>query len=154
MNIKMKKTIRVEMDAISENEGFARTVIAAFLVKLDPTLEELNDVKTAVSEAVTNAIIHGYQEKGGKIIIEATLDQQRLIVEIKDMGVGIEDIQKAMQPLYTTKPEGERSGLGFAFMEAFMDEVKVESIPGQGTTVHMEKDIGVQAKVGQILWTV
>ena len=112
----MKKTIRVEMDAISENEGFARTIIAAFLLKLDPTLEELNDVKTAVSEAVTNAIVHGYEEKGGIILLEATLENQRLSVEIKDNGVGIEDIPRAMQPLFTTKPEGERSGLGFAFV--------------------------------------
>lgn len=150
----MKKTIRVEMDAISENEGFARTVIAAFLLKLDPTLEELNDVKTAVSEAVTNAIVHGYEEKGGIILLEATLENQRLSVEIKDNGVGIEDIPRAMQPLFTTKPEGERSGLGFAFMEAFMDEVKVESTLGNGTTVHMEKEIGVSEKVGKLLWTV
>ena len=150
----MKKTIRVEMDAIPENEGFARTIIAAFILKLDPTLEELNDVKTAVSEAVTNAIVHGYEEKGGTIWLEAALENQRLYVDIKDNGVGIEDISKAMQPLYTTKPEGERSGLGFAFMEAFMDEVKVESTLGNGTTVHMEKDIGVQEKVGKLLWTV
>lgn len=150
----MKKTIRVEMDAISENEGFARTIIAAFLLKLDPTLEELNDVKTAVSEAVTNAIVHGYEEKGGIILLEATLENQRLSVEIKDNGVGIEDIPRAMQPLFTTKPEGERSGLGFAFMEAFMDEVKVESTLGNGTTVHMEKEIGVSEKVGKLLWTV
>ena len=150
----MKKTIRVEMDAISENEGFARTIIAAFLLKLDPTFEELNDVKTAVSEAVTNAIVHGYEEKGGIILLEATLENQRLSVEIKDNGVGIEDIPRAMQPLFTTKPEGERSGLGFAFMEAFMDEVKVESTLGNGTTVHMEKEIGVSEKVGKLLWTV
>ena len=150
----MKKTIRVEMDAISENEGFARTIIAAFLLKLDPTLEELNDVKTAVSEAVTNAIVHGYEEKGGIILLEATLENQRLSVEIKDNGVGIEDIPRAMQPLFTTKPEGERSGLGFAFMEAFMDEVKVESTLGNGTTVHMAKEIGVSEKVGKLLWTV
>ena len=150
----MKKTIRVEMDAISENEGFARTIIAAFLLKLDPTLEELNDVKTAVSEAVTNAIVHGYEEKGGIILLEATLENQRLSVEIEDTGVGIEDIPRAMQPLFTTKPEGERSGLGFAFMEAFMDEVKVESTLGNGTTVHMEKEIGVSEKVGKLLWTV
>ncbi len=135
----MKEEMKLEFDAISENEGLARVVIAAFLTRLDPTLEQLQDVKTAVSEAVTNAVIHGYEEKGGKIRMSAALEKGELKLTIEDEGVGIEDISKAMQPLFTTKPEGERSGMGFSFMEAFMDKVEVESSPGNGTTVHMWK---------------
>lgn len=135
----MKEEMKFEFDAISENEGLARVVIAAFLTRLDPTLEQLQDVKTAVSEAVTNAVIHGYEEKGGKIQMLATLEQGQLKLTIADKGVGIENIEQAMQPLFTTKPEGERSGMGFSFMEAFMDKVEVESSPGNGTTVHMWK---------------
>ncbi len=135
----MKEEMKLEFDAISENEGLARVVIAAFLTRLDPTLEQLQDVKTAVSEAVTNAVIHGYEEKGGMIRMSAVLEKGELKLTIEDDGVGIEDISKAMQPLFTTKPEGERSGMGFSFMEAFMDKVEVESSPGNGTTVHMWK---------------
>lgn len=135
----MKKEMKLEFDAISENEGLARVVIAAFLTRLDPTLEQLQDVKTAVSEAVTNAVIHGYGEGGGKIRMLAVLEGGELRVTIEDDGVGIEDVSKAMQPLFTTKPEGERSGMGFSFMEAFMDRVEVASSPGNGTTVHMWK---------------
>lgn len=135
----MKEEIRFEFDAISENEGLARVVIAAFLTRLDPTLEQLQDVKTAVSEAVTNAVIHGYEEKGGKIRMLASLERGELKLTIEDDGIGIEDISQAMQPLFTTRPEGERSGMGFSFMEAFMDRVEVESSPGNGTTVHMWK---------------
>lgn len=135
----MKEEMKLEFDAISENEGLARVVAAAFLTRLDPTLEQLQDVKTAVSEAVTNAVIHGYEEKGGKIRMLAILEEGQLKISIEDDGVGIEDISKAMQPLFTTKPEGERSGMGFSFMEAFMDRVEVESSPGNGTTVHMWK---------------
>ena len=135
----MKEEMKLEFDAISENEGLARVVVAAFLTRLDPTLEQLQDVKTAVSEAVTNAVIHGYEEKGGKIRMLAILEKGELKISIEDDGVGIEDISKAMQPLFTTKPEGERSGMGFSFMEAFMDRVEVESSPGNGTTVHMWK---------------
>lgn len=135
----MRKEIKLEFDAISENEGLARVVIAAFMTQIDPTLEELQDVKTAVSEAVTNAIVHGYEEKGGKIILQASLDNGLLEVEVTDTGVGIENITRAMQPLFTTKPDSERSGMGFAFMEAFMDKVEVKSKIGEGTTVHMWK---------------
>lgn len=138
MNLE-KKEIRLEFDAISENEALARVVIAAFLTQLDPTLEELQDVKTAVSEAVTNAIIHAYQEKGGKIVMSAALTDDELEVRIEDFGIGIENIQKAMEPLYTTSPETERAGMGFAFMEAFMDKLKVESVVGVGTKVCMRK---------------
>lgn len=135
----MKEEMKFEFDAISENESLARVVIAAFLTRLDPTLEQLQDVKTAVSEAVTNAIIHGYEEKGGKIRMRAVLERGELMLTIEDDGVGIEDISQARQPLFTTKPEGERSGMGFSFMEAFMDKVEVESSPGNGTRVHMWK---------------
>ena len=135
----MKEEMKLEFDAISENEGLARVVIAAFLTRLDPTLEQLQDVKTAVSEAVTNAVIHGYEEKGGKIQMTATLENGQLSLSISDKGIGIENVPEAMQPLFTTKPEGERSGMGFSFMEAFMDRVEVESSPGNGTIVHMWK---------------
>lgn len=135
----MKEEMKLEFDAISENEGLARVVVAAFLTRLDPTLEQLQDVKTAVSEAVTNAVIHGYEEKGGKIQMTATLENGQLSLSIADKGIGIENVPEAMQPLFTTKPEGERSGMGFSFMEAFMDRVEVESSPGNGTVVHMWK---------------
>ena len=128
-------------DSRSENESLARTVIAAFIARLDPTIEELADVKTAVSEAVTNAIIHGYEGREGKITIHSRLEGNTVWIEILDEGVGISDITKAMEPLYTTKPEMERSGMGFAFMEAFMDELEVVSEPGNGTAVKMKKKI-------------
>lgn len=137
----MKNEMRLIMEAISENEGLARVATAAFLANLHPTLEELEDVKTAVSEAVTNAIIHGLPEDN-KVYITCTSDKNIFSVTIEDKGVGMENVEKAMEPLFTTKPEQERSGMGFAFMEAFMDELKVTSVPGQGTVVFMEKAIG------------
>lgn len=138
----MEKTeITFEFDSSSENESLARTVVAAFLARLDPTLEELADVKTAVSEAVTNAIIHGYEGKQGKIRIHSWIEDTTIGIEIQDWGVGIPDIEKAMEPLYTTRPEMERSGMGFAFMEAFMDELRVDSRLEQGTTIIMKKKI-------------
>lgn len=148
----MKKEIRLEFDAISENEGLARVVIAAFLTQTDPTLEELQDVKTAVSEAVTNAIVHGYEEHGGRIVMEAYLENGILQVSITDKGIGIEDVSRAMQPLYTTKPDCERSGMGFAFMEAFMDKVEVESTPGEGTSVHMWKAFKGAVLIQAAVW--
>lgn len=138
---------------LSENEGFARVAVAAFMTELDPTLEEVEDVKTAVSEAVTNSIIHGYEgtkteEPDPKneqwVLIEAYLAKSMIHIRVEDKGVGIEDVEKAMEPLFTTKPELERSGMGFAFMEAFMDELYVESGPGKGTVVYMSKQIGGQ----------
>ncbi len=138
----MEKTeITFEFDSSSENESLARTVVAAFLARLDPTLEELADVKTAVSEAVTNAIIHGYEGKQGKIRIHSWIEDTTIGIEVQDWGVGIPDIEKAMEPLYTTRPEMERSGMGFAFMEAFMDELRVDSRLSQGTTIVMKKKI-------------
>lgn len=136
-------------DSSSANESFARVAVAAFMTRLNPTLEEVSDVKTAVSEAVTNAIIHGYGQKEGKIHIHCRVEEKVLYIEIADQGVGIEDVKQAMEPLYTTKPELDRSGMGFAFMEAFMDEIWVDSEPGKGTVVKMKKTIGEGLKT----WT-
>ena len=133
---------RLEIESLSKNEEFARIVTAVFLSRLDPTLEELDDVKTAVSEAVTNAEIHGYQKLNGLITLEATIDGPLFEITISDNGKGISDVKKAMEPMYTTDQSGERSGMGFYFMEAFMDEVTVESTPEQGTKVRMKKKIG------------
>ena len=138
--------MRLEFAAVSDNESFARMVVAAFIAPLNPTLEELSDVKTAVSEAVTNAIIHGYGNRGcitERVMMNCELKGDVLEVEVIDRGVGIEDVDRAMQPLFTTRPEWERSGMGFAFMEAFMDDLEVLSEPGQGTLVRMYKKIGL-----------
>lgn len=136
-------------DSKSINEGFARVAVAAFLTQLNPTLEEVSDVKTAVSEAVTNAIIHGYENESDSIWIRSYIEGQIFYIEIEDKGKGIEDVEKAMEPLFTTRPEADRSGMGFSFMEAFMDELRVESEPGKGTVVKMQKIIGK----GRELWT-
>ncbi len=139
--------MKLELKAISENESFARMVIAAFTASLNPTLEELGDVKTAVSEAVTNAIIHGYEgNRQGVIRMHGYIKGKILHIVIEDDGVGIPDIARAMTPLYTSKPELERSGMGFSFMEAFMDELTVESEAGAGTKVMMKKIIGLENK--------
>lgn len=123
------------------NESLARVAVAAFSTQLNPTLEEVADLKTAVSEAVTNCIIHGYEGEIHKIWLTCRLKGQELFVDVKDEGVGIPDVKKAMEPLYTMKPEKDRSGMGFTFMEAFMDEISVESKVGEGTVVHMKKAI-------------
>lgn len=137
----------LEIPAKSENESFVRVVVAAFAARLDPNLEELNEIKTAVSEAVTNSILHAYEGKEGTITIKASIeDQHYLYIEIRDEGRGIEDIEKAREPLYTDKPEMERSGMGFTIMENFMDRVSVESSPGKGTTVKMTKSISRAAE--------
>ena len=128
-------------DSRPVNEGLARVAAASFSTQLNPTLEEVADVKTAVSEAVTNCIIHGYEGKVHKIRMDLRLRGRELFVDITDHGTGIADVKKAMEPLYTTKPEKDRSGMGFTFMEAFMDEVTVESKVGEGTSVHMKKTI-------------
>lgn len=145
-----KNEMELIFDSRSINEAFARVSVAAFLTQLNPTLEEVADVKTAISEAVTNAIIHGYEKCLGKIRIRCQLMEQTLYIEVEDEGRGIEDISKAMEPLFTTKPEMERSGMGFSFMEAFMDEIAVESTIGKGTIVKMQKTIGK----GRKLWTI
>ena len=139
-----RNEMELVFDSRSVNEGFARVAVAAFLTQLNPTLEEVSDVKTAVSEAVTNAIIHGYEKEIQKIYIRCRLTEDTLYIEVEDKGKGIEDIPKAMEPFFTTKPELERSGMGFAFMEAFMDSVEVESAPGVGTKVTMKKSIGAE----------
>lgn len=141
----------VRFDAKSVNEGFARMVVAAFMMDLNPTLEEIADVKTAVSEAVTNAIVHGYQQMEGQVKVEGQVEMEcayekednrkEIHICISDKGVGIENIDMAMQPFYTSKPDMERSGMGFAFMEAFMDKLEVESRIGEGTSVKMSKII-------------
>lgn len=154
----MKNEMEVTFDAVSSNEGLARVAVAAFISCLNPTLEELADVKTAVSEAVTNAIIHGYgnlfgysrhgevrpacgEIHQGKVRLFCRLDQGILEVTVEDQGKGMEDVEKAMEPLYTTRPELDRSGMGFSFMEAFMDDLEVESSPGVGTVVRMKKKL-------------
>jgi stage II sporulation protein AB (anti-sigma F factor) len=131
--------MKLEFDSLASNESFARVVVASFLSRLNPTMEEISDIKTAISEAVTNAIIHGYQNEVHKIVIEAGIEKNIATVRVQDFGVGIEDIQKAMEPLYTTRGDLERSGMGFVFMEAFMDSVRVISKPGHGTRVLLEK---------------
>ena len=133
----------LEFDSKSINEGFARMVVAGFVAQLDPTIEEVNDVKTAVSEAVTNSIIHGYKDKIGKIKIKCKIKNNEVFIEIHDKGDGISDIKQAMEPLYTTRPEIERSGMGFSFMQAFMDDLIVKSQVGQGTIIKMKKVINI-----------
>ena len=140
----MKNEMWVEFDAKSVNEVFARVTVAAFLTQLDPTLDEISDVKTAVSEAVTNAIIHGYEKEEGKVRLSCALDGDTAVITVEDQGTGMEDVRKAMEPFYTTKPELERSGMGFSFMEAFMDEIQVESEIGIGTRVTLKKKIGAK----------
>lgn len=132
--------MKLNFPSKSFNESFARVAISAFASQLDPTVDELTDIKTAISEAVTNCIVHGYADKIGKVYIFAGLtDKGVLRVRVKDMGVGIPDISKAMEPMYTSVTNGERAGLGFAVMQMFMDKVSVRSNPGKGTTVYMEK---------------
>lgn len=134
--------MRLTFQAKSCNEALARMTVAAFLTPLNPTLEELADTKTAVSEAVTNAIIHGYGEEGGTVELWCARKEKEVWFHVKDTGKGIPDIAAAMEPMYTTKPEMERSGMGFSFMEAFTDELSVESALGEGTVVKMKKIIG------------
>ncbi len=137
-----KEWMKLQIESRSENEEFARVTVAVFMSRMDPTLEEINDVKTAVSEAVTNCVIHGYGNGEGIIYIETGIEEDELSVWIRDEGRGIDNIEKAMEPMYTSDTSGERSGMGFSFMEAFMDRVEVESEPGRGTMVKMKKKIG------------
>ena len=141
MDEKKTNKMKLEVESKSSNEAFARIAVAAFASQLDLTLEELADIKTAVSEAVTNAIIHGYENAEGIIKIETKLYNNSIEIEISDSGVGIENIDVAKEPLYTTRPELERSGMGFVIMENFMDELKVESVLGIGTKITMKKTI-------------
>lgn len=145
----MKNTNEMEIifDSRSANERFARVAVAAFLTQLNPTVEEVSDVKTAVSEAVTNAIIHGYDNELQKISVKCQIKGNVFVVIVKDDGVGISDVEQAMLPMFTTKPDQDRSGMGFSFMEVFMDKIEVQSSLGEGTTVRMEKTIGKGRKV-------
>ena len=139
--MKVTNSMRTIVDSRSVNEGFARVTVSTFASQLDPTVEELSDIKTAVSEAVTNCIVHAYREKSGKIYISTDiLDDSIVRIKIRDRGCGIDDIQQAMEPLYSSLG-GERAGLGFAVMESFMDKIKVHSTPGKGTTVTLQKKI-------------
>ena len=138
----MMNCMEIKFASKSENESFARTVIAAFIANLDPTLEEMADVKTAVSEAVTNSIVHGYEDKSGYVFMDCRVEENKVKIIVKDNGKGIEDVKQAMEPLFTTNTDGERSGMGFTVMETFMDTVEVESIVGVGTKVTMTKEIG------------
>ena len=133
--------MRLVFDGISENESFARMAVAAFAVQLNPTMNELADIKTAVSEGVTNAIVHGYEGKGGDVEIRADITGNLLHIEIIDEGVGIENIALAMEPFYTTRADEERSGMGFSVMESFMDKLDVASAPGEGKRLTMLKRI-------------
>ncbi len=140
--IEMERYMEVRFESCSDNESFARVAVAAFLARLDPTIEEIDDVKTAVSEAVTNSVIHGYAGTIGEITIRVELSGKEVTVVVKDEGCGIADVTRAMEPFYTGMKGSERSGMGFSFMEAFMDELAVESEVGKGTTVMMKKRIG------------
>ena len=136
--------MKLEFVSVPENEGFARVAVSAFAVQLNPTLDVLADIKTAVSEAVTNAIVHGYGERKGVVTVSAALRPDGVLeVSVHDRGRGIDDIPRAMQPFFTTQPEKERSGMGFSVMQTFMDDVQVESAPGEGTTVRMKKRLRV-----------
>lgn len=163
----MKNEMRMEFDALSENEGFARVAVAAFITPLDPTMEDIADVKTAVSEAVTNAVIHGYgrykknqsdeawkcgeepENTADKIRLYCRIERDVLHIEVEDHGKGIENVEQAMEPLFTTLPGQNRSGMGFSFMEAFMDDLEVESEPGKGTVVRMVKKLGVSPWINE-----
>ena len=142
--MEVKNYIKMEFPSRSANEGFARAAAACFAAQLDPTLEELGDIKTAVSEAVTNCIVHAYPDNIGKIVLRARMSSANdLEIVVKDYGKGIEDITRAREPLYTTGGS-ERSGMGFTIMESFMDKLKVRSNPGKGTTVTMTRRISIR----------
>ena len=133
--------MRLSFSSKSENEAFARGVISCFALSLNPSISELTDIKTAVSEAVTNAIVHAYQKNCGEITLEAEIIDNNLHINVFDDGIGIDNVEKALEPFYTTRPEEERSGMGFTIMQSFMDSIRVESIKGQGTKVYMLKTI-------------
>ncbi len=141
----MNNKMTVKFDSISQNEAFARNVIASFILPLNPSLGELSDVKTAVSEAVTNAIVHGYPDAVGEVTMSAEIIDRDLHITISDCGIGIEDLNKALEPFFTSKPDEERSGMGFTIIKAFMDEVSVITKPNSGTTVNMFKSLSKAA---------
>ena len=138
----MKNEMNLQFSALSQNESFARVTVAAFIAQLDPNMDELTEIKTVVSEAVTNAIIHGYEnDPNGIVYIQVIIEDSLIDLTIKDIGMGIVDVEEARQPLFTTKPDLERSGMGFTIMENFMDEVEVHSQPGRGTEVRLRKHL-------------
>jgi stage II sporulation protein AB (anti-sigma F factor) len=139
----MKNEMHLQFSALSQNESFARATVAAFITQLNPTMDEVTEIKTVVSEAVTNAIIHGYDNNPGGIVYISVYLSDEGIVEIlvKDEGMGIENVEEARQPLYTTKPELERSGMGFTIMESFMDEISIQSSVSKGTTLYLKKHL-------------
>lgn len=140
----MNNIMEVKFSAISENESLARVIVASFADKLDPTVDELVDIKTAVSEAVTNAIIHGYEEDSSKFVfLRCEIEGNTIKIIVEDEGYGIENVEKAMEPLYTSKPELDRSGMGFTVMKSFMDDVEVSSVKDNGTRIEMTKKINV-----------
>ena len=147
MKEEFENEMSIQFISKSRNEAFARITIAAFASQLDPTIEEMADIKTAVSEAVTNCIIHGYEHKIGIIKIDSKLKENQIIIEISDNGKGIENVDIAREPLYTTKPNLERSGMGFTIMDSFMDSMNVESIVGLGTKVTLTKKIKQQERI-------
>ena len=147
--MKRKNYLVLEIPSKSENESLARVVVAALIAQLDPTIDELNDVKTAVSEAVTNAVIHGYENTEGTIIIKADLYENEIVVEIEDRGTGIKELEKAREPLFTTKPEEERSGMGFTIMENFMDRVEIITETNVGTRVIMRRRFNSVVPLGE-----
>ena len=133
--------MKLIFSALSENECFARNVIACFALRLNPSIAQVTDIRTAVSEAVTNAIVHAYPENVGEITMESEIKGSSIHINIFDQGVGIDDLEKALEPFYTTKPDDERSGMGFTIMKSFMDDVKIISQKGQGTKIYMVKNI-------------
>lgn len=145
----MKNNARIRFDALSQNEAFARICVSAFVAGANPNLEELNDIKTAVSEAVTNAIVHGYSSLGGEIEMVMCLNKNELEIQILDWGIGIKDVEEARKPFFTTCTDGTRSGMGITVMESFMDSVKIVSAHEEGTRVVMKKTIMGEQNVGQ-----
>lgn len=140
----MNNIMEVKFSAISENESLARVIVASFAAKLDPTVDELVDIKTAVSEAVTNAIIHGYEEDSSQFVfLRCEIEGNIIKIVVEDKGYGIENVEKAMEPLYTSKPELDRSGMGFTVMKSFMDDVEVSSVKDKGTRIEMTKKINL-----------
>jgi stage II sporulation protein AB (anti-sigma F factor) len=138
----VKNEMNLQFSALSQNESFARVTVAAFIAQLDPNMDELTEIKTVVSEAVTNAIIHGYEnDPNGIVYIQVIIEDSLIDLTIKDVGMGIVDVEEARQPLFTTKPDLERSGMGFTIMENFMDEVEVRTQPGRGTEVRLRKHL-------------
>ena len=140
--MKIVNTMKITIPAMSRNEALARSCVGAFAAQADPTVEEMSDLRSAVSEAVTNSIVHGYKDSGGEIVITLKLTEENVLyIKICDKGCGIEDVEKAMEPLFSTASEGERAGLGFTVMEAFTDDLRVRSKPGKGTAVTMKKQL-------------